>query len=69
MVRTSHRNLIRQNMLLLLAKANGVPRRKYQQGKVSSQSSARQLYTKAVKAGVKMVFGSDAAIYPHGTTR
>lgn len=26
----------------------------------------RESFTKAVKAGVKMVFGSDAAVYPHG---
>jgi imidazolonepropionase-like amidohydrolase len=50
---------------LAFGKANGVPEENINKEKLVSQAQ-RDSFTKAVKAGVKMVFGSDAAIYPHG---
>lgn len=45
--------------------ANGVPEENINKEKMVSQAQ-RDSFRKATKAGVKMVFGSDAAIYPHG---
>ena len=45
--------------------ANGVPEANINKEKQVSQAQ-RDSFRKAVKAGAKMVFGSDAAIYPHG---
>ena len=50
---------------LAFGEANGVPEENINKEKLVSQAQ-RDSFTKAVKAGVKMVFGSDAAIYPHG---
>ena len=44
--------------------ANGVPEANINKEKQVSQAQ-RDSFRKAVKAGAKMVFGSDAAIYPH----
>ncbi len=45
--------------------ANGVPEENINKEKMVSQAQ-RESFKRAVQAGVKMVFGSDAAIYPHG---
>ncbi|MBV7317296.1 amidohydrolase family protein [Shewanella sp. NIFS-20-20] len=45
--------------------ANGVPEANINKEKQVSQAQ-RDSFRAAVKAGAKMVFGSDAAIYPHG---
>ncbi|MGI2258500.1 amidohydrolase family protein [Shewanella sp. GXUN23E] len=45
--------------------ANGVPEENINKEKQVSQAQ-RDSFRKAVKAGANMVFGSDAAIYPHG---
>lgn len=45
--------------------ANGVPEENINKEKMVSKAQ-RDSFRKATKAGVKMVFGSDAAIYPHG---
>ncbi|MGI1998465.1 amidohydrolase family protein [Shewanella frigidimarina] len=45
--------------------ANGVPEANINKEKQVSQAQ-RDSFRKAVKAGAKMVFGSDAAVYPHG---
>ena len=45
--------------------ANGVPEENINKEKQVSKAQ-RDAFGRAVKAGVKMVFGSDAAIYPHG---
>jgi imidazolonepropionase-like amidohydrolase len=45
--------------------ANGVPEENINKEKLVSKAQ-RDSFRKATKAGVKMVFGSDAAIYPHG---
>lgn len=45
--------------------ANGVPEANINKEKQVSQAQ-RDSFRKGVKAGAKMVFGSDAAIYPHG---
>ncbi|MGP1834373.1 Xaa-Pro dipeptidase [Shewanella frigidimarina] len=45
--------------------ANGVPEANINKEKQVSQAQ-RDSFRKAVNAGAKMVFGSDAAIYPHG---
>jgi len=50
---------------LAFGEANGVPEENINKEKLVSKAQ-RDSFTKAVKAGVKMVFGSDAAIYPHG---
>ncbi|PKI03602.1 amidohydrolase family protein [Glaciecola sp. 33A] len=50
---------------LAFGEANGVPEENINKEKVVSKAQ-RDSFTKAVEAGVKMVFGSDAAIYPHG---
>ncbi|WOJ94813.1 amidohydrolase family protein [Congregibacter variabilis] len=44
---------------------NGVPEENLRKDKEIGQVQ-RDSFSAAVKAGVKMVFGSDAAIYPHG---
>ena len=44
---------------------NGVPEENLNKERAVGQKQ-RDSFTAAVKAGVKMVFGSDAAIYPHG---
>ena len=46
-------------------KANGVPEENLKKDQAIGQVQ-RDSFTAAVKAGVNMVFGSDAAIYPHG---
>ncbi|WP_205597678.1 amidohydrolase family protein [Paraferrimonas sp. SM1919] len=45
--------------------ANGVPKENIDKEKQVSEAQ-RLSFNRAVNAGVKMVFGSDAAIYPHG---
>ncbi|MBE0367144.1 Xaa-Pro dipeptidase [Pseudoalteromonas aurantia] len=50
---------------LAFGEANGVPQENINKEKLVSKAQ-RESFTKAVNAGVKMVFGSDAAIYPHG---
>jgi imidazolonepropionase-like amidohydrolase len=45
--------------------ANGVPEENINKEKLVSKAQ-RESFRQAVKAGAKMVFGSDAAIYPHG---
>jgi len=45
--------------------ANGVPEENINKEKRVSKAQ-RESFRKATQAGVKMVFGSDAAIYPHG---
>lgn len=44
---------------------NGVPQENIDKERAVGQKQ-RDSFAAAVKAGVKMVFGSDAAIYPHG---
>ena len=46
-------------------KANGVPEENLKKDQAIGQIQ-RDSFRAAVKGGVKMVFGSDAAIYPHG---
>lgn len=46
-------------------KANGVPEENLKKDQAIGQVQ-RDSFSAAVKAGVNMVFGSDAAIYPHG---
>ena len=50
---------------LALGEANGVPEENINKEKMVSKAQ-RDSFRRAVKAGVNMVFGSDAAIYPHG---
>lgn len=50
---------------LAFGEANGVPEANINKEKMVSKAQ-RESFRKANKAGVKMVFGSDAAIYPHG---
>ncbi|WP_394205270.1 amidohydrolase family protein [Shewanella waksmanii] len=50
---------------LAFGEANGVPEENINKEKQVSKAQ-RDSFTRAVKAGAKMVFGSDAAIYPHG---
>jgi len=50
---------------LAFGAANGVPEENINKEKMVSKAQ-RESFRKATKAGVKMVFGSDAAIYPHG---
>lgn len=50
---------------LAFGEANGVPEENINKEKLVSKAQ-RDSFRKAVKAGVNMVFGSDAAIYPHG---
>ncbi|ABL98644.1 amidohydrolase family protein [Shewanella amazonensis] len=50
---------------LAFGAANGVPEENINKEKQVSQAQ-RDSFRKATKAGAKMVFGSDAAIYPHG---
>lgn len=50
---------------LAFGEANGVPEENINKEKLVSKAQ-RDSFRKAVEAGVKMVFGSDAAIYPHG---
>ncbi|WP_394129694.1 amidohydrolase family protein [Shewanella maritima] len=50
---------------LAFGEANGVPEENINKEKLVSKAQ-RDSFRKAVKAGAKMVFGSDAAIYPHG---
>lgn len=50
---------------LAFGEANGVPEENINKEKQVSKAQ-RDSFSRAVKAGVKMVFGSDAAIYPHG---
>ncbi|WP_262693158.1 Xaa-Pro dipeptidase [Kordiimonas aquimaris] len=50
---------------LAFGEANGVPEENINKEKQVS-AAQRDSFNRAVKAGVKMVFGSDAAIYPHG---
>jgi imidazolonepropionase-like amidohydrolase len=45
--------------------ANGVPEENINKEKLVSKAQ-RDSFRQGVKAGAKMVFGSDAAIYPHG---
>jgi imidazolonepropionase-like amidohydrolase len=46
-------------------RANGVPEENLAKDAAIAQTQ-RDSFRAAVEAGVKMVFGSDAAIYPHG---
>ena len=50
---------------LAFGEANGVPEENINKEKMVSKAQ-RESFRKAVKAGANMVFGSDAAIYPHG---
>lgn len=50
---------------LAYGEANGVPEENINKEKQVS-AAQRDSFRRAVEAGVKMVFGSDAAIYPHG---
>lgn len=50
---------------LAFGEANGVPEENINKEKMVSKAQ-RESFRKATKAGAKMVFGSDAAIYPHG---
>ncbi|MBU2880632.1 amidohydrolase family protein [Psychrosphaera sp. B3R10] len=50
---------------LAFGEANGVPEENINKEKLVSKAQ-RDSFRMAVEAGVKMVFGSDAAIYPHG---
>jgi imidazolonepropionase-like amidohydrolase len=50
---------------LEFGEANGVPEENINKEKLVSQAQ-RESFRRATKAGIKMVFGSDAAIYPHG---
>ncbi|MFT6270173.1 MAG: imidazolonepropionase-like amidohydrolase [Alphaproteobacteria bacterium] len=50
---------------LAFGEANGVPEENINKEKIVSKAQ-RESFRRATKAGVKMVFGSDAAIYPHG---
>ncbi|WP_372871544.1 amidohydrolase family protein [Shewanella sp.] len=50
---------------LAFGAANGVPEENINKEKQVSKAQ-RESFRKATKAGAKMVFGSDAAIYPHG---
>ncbi len=50
---------------LEFGEANGVPEENINKEKLVSKAQ-RDSFRLAVKAGVNMVFGSDAAIYPHG---
>lgn len=50
---------------LAFGEANGVPEENINKEKLVSKAQ-RESFRKATKAGIKMVFGSDAAIYPHG---
>lgn len=50
---------------LAFGEANGVPEENINKEKMVSKAQ-RESFRRAVKAGVNMVFGSDAAIYPHG---
>ncbi|QYK05701.1 metal-dependent hydrolase family protein [Shewanella zhangzhouensis] len=50
---------------LAFGAANGVPEENINKEKQVSQAQ-RDSFRKATKAGARMVFGSDAAIYPHG---
>jgi imidazolonepropionase-like amidohydrolase len=50
---------------LAFGEANGVPEENINKEKLVSKAQ-RDSFSKAVAAGVNMVFGTDAAIYPHG---
>lgn len=50
---------------LAFGEANGVPEENILKEKMVSKAQ-RESFRRATLAGVKMVFGSDAAIYPHG---
>lgn len=50
---------------LAFGEANGVPEENINKEKQVSKAQ-RESFRRAVKAGANMVFGSDAAIYPHG---
>jgi len=50
---------------LAFGEANGVPEENINKEKQVSKAQ-RDSFRRATKAGAKMVFGSDAAIYPHG---
>ncbi|MFC4699721.1 amidohydrolase family protein [Glaciecola siphonariae] len=50
---------------LAFGEANGVPEENINKEKLVSKAQ-RESFRRAVKAGANMVFGSDAAIYPHG---
>ena len=50
---------------LAFGTANGVPEENINKEKMVSKAQ-RESFRRATKAGIKMVFGSDAAIYPHG---
>lgn len=50
---------------LAFGEANGVPEENINKEKQVSKAQ-RDSFRRAVEAGVNMVFGSDAAIYPHG---
>lgn len=50
---------------LAFGEANGVPEENINKEKLVSKAQ-RDSFRRATKAGAKMVFGSDAAIYPHG---
>lgn len=50
---------------LTYGEQNGVPEENLNKERLVSKAQ-RESFKKAVEAGVKMVFGSDAAIYPHG---
>lgn len=50
---------------LAFGEANGVPEENIYKEKLVSKAQ-RESFRRATKAGARMVFGSDAAIYPHG---
>ena len=50
---------------LAFGEANGVPEENMNKERLVSKAQ-RAAFTQAAASGVKMVFGSDAAIYPHG---
>jgi imidazolonepropionase-like amidohydrolase len=50
---------------LAFGEANGVPEENINKEKLVSKAQ-RESFRQAVKTGANMVFGSDAAIYPHG---
>ena len=50
---------------LAFGEANGVPQENINKERMVSKAQ-RESFRMATEAGVKMVFGSDAAIYPHG---
>ena len=58
-------NLTEDRLAQDIGFANGVPEENINKEKQVSKAQ-RESFRRATKAGAKMVFGSDAAIYPHG---